>query len=179
MYNDKDAGAWAAYQRKLAGGGAVSYSSIQRNSGFYGLDQAAYDIQLSPSGGYFVRDKLALGMKLGYNGMGSRSQGGQGFNQYHDFFLAPFARYYLLPKEKIINLLIDGSYQYGFIKSRSPELNNRHSFQFQTGPVVYFNSSVGLEFLVSYTASKFSNFSGIDNTIRFGLGLQVHLEKDR
>ena len=42
---------------------------------------------------------------------------------------------------------------------------------------MYFNSSVGLEFIIAYTITKAVGFPGANNEIKFGIGFQIHLEK--
>lgn len=159
-------------------GGAISYASIQRNSEIYGIDQTAYELNVTPNIGYFVMDKLAVGLKFGINSEGGKGQGTQGFNKRTYFNVGPYARYYLLSPAKNLNILTECGYQYGYIKGNSSDVQNVNSFFIQAGPVMYFNSVVGLEFLLSYTGSKSNGYSGIDNTIRVGIGLQVHLQKE-
>ena len=53
-----------------------------------------------------------------------------------------------------------------------------NSFSFAAGPVLYFNSSVGLEFLVGYSTVKYLHIEGSDNTLQAVIGLQVHLESE-
>jgi hypothetical protein len=160
-------------------GGVISYASIQRNSEIYGLDQTAYELNITPNIGYFLVDKLAVGVKFGINSEGGKGQGTQGtFNKRTYFNVGPYARYYLLSPVKNLNIVTECGYQYGFIKGNSTDVQNVNSFFIQAGPVIYFNSVVGIEFLISYTGSKSNGYSGIDNTIMVGVGLQVHLQKD-
>jgi hypothetical protein len=51
------------------------------------------------------------------------------------------------------------------------------SYGIKTGPVVYFNSSVGLELLAKYQHVFYSSDSYTTNSLQIGLGLQIHLEK--
>ncbi len=53
----------------------------------------------------------------------------------------------------------------------------KNTFAFSTGAVAFFNSSVGIEFLISYTNYKFTTIAGNNGILQMGLGLQVHLEK--
>lgn len=93
--------------------------------------------------------------------------------------MGPFSRYYLLDTEKPYNILIEAAYQYG-IGSTKP-LNERQSiFSAGIGPVVYFNSAVGLEFLLGYN-NTVKNAEGYyrssKNSVQLNIGLQIHLEK--
>ena len=147
-------------------------------------------IQLTPDIGYFVADKFAAGLKLGFGSSRNTERGQNSLTKNITYSFGPFVRYYFLPTDKQLNLLIDGSYQYGIERgggasapSGQPlnfsitqyEIN---TFSISAGPVVYFNSSVGLEFLIGYTTAKYVKYKGNNNTMLVGIGLQVHLEKD-
>ena len=156
-------------------GGNINYSSTNFNSENFGVPHKYYSLQIKPNIGYFFVDKFAAGLKVGINKEGEKA------NNYTDFNVGPFIRYYFLHPEKKINILTEANYQYGFLGI--PLSNNtstsKNSFALSAGPVFYFNTSVGLEFLVSYSTYKFSGIKGSNNTIMFGLGLQVHLEKEK
>ena len=147
-------------------------------------------IQLTPDIGYFIADKFAAGLKLGFSSSRNTISGQNSLTKNTTYSFGPFVRYYFLPTDKQLNLLIDGSYQYGIERgggASAPSgqpLNfsitqyEKNTFSISAGPVVYFNSSVGLEFLIGYTTSKYVKYNGNNNTILVGIGLQVHLEKD-
>lgn len=75
------------------------------------------------------------------------------------FGFGPFLRYYFLGVNKQFNVHTDGSYQYnieqsgGFSSSNStPDpvpitQYSKNTFSIAAGPVIYFNTSVGLAFL--------------------------------
>jgi len=154
-------------------GGTISYASTKYNSTNYGEPHTAYDLQINPNVGYFFVDKLAGGLKARISKIGDRDKS----QSYTDVNLGPFFRYYMLAPEKQVNVLTEAAYLYGFDKYTTPDKNSKHTFSFSAGPVIYFNSAVGLEMLVNYSTCKFTEFKGSNNTIRFCLGLQVHLEK--
>jgi hypothetical protein len=157
-------------------GGVVSYASTNYNSENYGAPHTIYDLELKPNIGYFFIDKLAAGIKTGIGITGDKRVG-----NYTDFNIGPFFRYYLLNKDKNVNILSEGMYQYGFEGSLSGSNNStpKNTFTFSAGPVIYFNTVVGLEFLISYSSYKFSDIKGSNNTVMVGLGLQVHLERNK
>ena len=128
-------------------------------------------ILLSPTIGYFLIDKLSIGLSPSF----SYSNPSNGDNTF-GYGGGPFVRYYLLKPDNRINILTHIGYSY-FTNSRDSHSNG---YVLKAGPVVYFNSSVGLEFTIDYSRSSSSYNDGSDflsKSINIGLGLQVHLEK--
>jgi hypothetical protein len=154
-------------------GGSISYASTNYNSVNFGPSHTSYDLRISPNVGFFFADKAAGGIIAGISKVGDRDRG----QSYTDFNIGPYFRYYLLSSEKEINVVTETAYLYGFEKGTTPDKAPKNTFNFSAGPVFYFNSAVGLEMLVSYSIYKYSAFDGSNNTIRFGIGLQVHLDK--
>ena len=149
----------------------------------------AFNISVSPNIGYFIKDRFAVGLrpsltwekgKAGdaFAPDGSVLGSGGKLTQIR-FVVGPFVRYYFLDVDKPYNILIETAYQYG-IGSTKP-LNEKQSiFSVGVGPVIYFNSSVGLEFLLGYnntTQNADGYYKTSKNSIQLGIGLQVHLEK--
>lgn len=159
-------------------GGTINYTSIQRNSENYGPPLVGYRFNINPNVGYFFIDKFAGGVKVGIGKEGYKGPGTFGYNKYSDFNIGPYVRYYFLTPENNLNILVEGVYQYGFEVGNAHDPSSKNTFNFSAGPAVYFNTSVGLELLLSYSTSKFSGINGSNNTIMLGLGLQVHLEKE-
>jgi hypothetical protein len=50
---------------------------------------------------------------------------------------------------------------------------------FSGGPVIYFNSSVGLEFTGNYRIDRVHDTKTSAKTFFIAIGFQVHLEKDK
>ncbi|MBN8663809.1 MAG: hypothetical protein J0L83_04510 [Chitinophagales bacterium] len=175
----------------VGGSGQLSaYSSTNTNvSPAREQNVKALYISVSPNIGYFIKDKFAVGLrpaltwekgKAGdaFAPDGSVVGSGGKLTQIR-FVIGPFCRYYLLDTEKPFNILIEAAYQYG-IGSPKP-LNERQSiFSAGLGPVIYFNSSVGLEFLLGYN-NTILNAEGYyrtsKNSIQLNIGVQIHLEK--
>lgn len=155
-------------------GGVISYSSTNYKSENYGIPHTSYNLQIKPNVGYFFIDKLAAGIKTSIDKIGDK-----GGTSYTDFNAGPFCRYYILNSEKNVNIIAEGGYIYGFETGTASEKTSKNTFTLSAGSVVYFNTVVGLEFLISYSTYKFSGIKGSNNTIMFGLGLQVHLEKEK
>ena len=129
-------------------------------------------IILSPTFGYFIIDKLALGISptFGY----TKTDGG---NDSTSYGIGPFIRYYLLKPEKRINVLTNVSYYYGTNNANTTSDN----LNFKAGPVIFLNSSVALELTLNYNIGQFKSDSSVSTfkSFNFGLGFQIHLEKDR
>ena len=86
-------------------------------------------------------------------------------------------------KKKPYNLIIDASYQFGIQIFRGTSVPE-HKFKklyLSLGPVIYFNSSVGLEFLMGYGYNYDINTIRGDELmasgLQMGIGLQIHLKK--
>ena len=181
----------------LLGGTANFSTSTQETAVSTGIQKSTYlNYSIAPNVGYFFMDKFAGGLKAGItNGKadyGDLRQGGVavasgGYSYATWFDLGPFARYYLLSMDKQFNLFAEGNYMYG-IASFHPSKATRHSYSFKAGPVIYFNSSVGLEFTVGYSSERTQHFhpdtnelmySSKINALQVGLGFQFYLERGK
>lgn len=132
-------------------------------------------IKLSPNIGYFFIDKFSGGIKADLNYSQVKYSGAE--SKTTQFAMGPFLRYYFLNVEKRINLLAEGSYLYSHYSGNNTSSDSQNAFTFSAGPVVYFNSSVGLEMTLNY---EHLNGTGISaNTIYFGIGFQIHLEREK
>ncbi len=156
-------------------GGIVSYASTKYNSTNFGDPHTSYNWQIKPNIGYFFVDKLAAGLRANISKVGDRDRG----QSYTDFNVGPYVRYYLLKADKLVNILTEAGYAFGFEKGSMPGTTSKNAFSFSAGPVMYFNNVVGLEMLLSYSTYKFSKFAGSNNSIMLGVGLQVHLEREK
>jgi hypothetical protein len=168
-------------------GGIASYASTKYHGEISpGVTVNIFKVQ--PNIGYFIIDKLATGLKLGYSNVTNKvGEFPYGITKTVDYNFGPFIRYYFLSPDKPFNILIDGSYQYGIKRGGSTSgggdipwtQHNANTFSVNAGPVLYFNTSVGLEFLVGYSTEKYVKDHGRNGTVQVGLGLQVHLERDK
>jgi hypothetical protein len=175
-------------------GGTGFYNSLT-NINSLGLKyERRTAIQISPNIGYFFFDKFAGGLNMNF--LISRNKNiddktPYSLSKYTAYGFGPFIRYYFLKTDKPFNLLIDGRYQCNIERNSGAYSNNinpvpitvtnqytKNIFSLSGGPVIYFNTSVGLEFLFGYTVSRYAQNSGGNNGFQAGIGLQVHLEKD-
>jgi hypothetical protein len=149
--------------------------------------QDRIDVKVSTTIGYFVVGKFSLGLKPSYSKSKAVVEGSGGNINTNEnrFEFGPFVRYYFLKADQQYNILLDLSYQYGFYWFK-PAKGNINTFSASIGPVIYFNSTVGLEFLLGYynrkediTINTNSDFVTQQKGFQIGIGFQIHLENDR
>lgn len=160
-------------------GGLASYTRAKYNSGFLGANSNVeqYQFSISPVVGYFLVDKLCTGIVTSFQETGSREQATTIWSKFSNYNFGPFIRYYVLKKQNLVNIIAQGYYQFGAEGSTSGL--NKSTIAFSAGPVLYFNSSIGLEFLLSHLTYKYRNITATDKKLQFSLGLQIHLERDK
>lgn len=169
-----DKGIW------LVGGTGKFYSyNSAYTSAAYSNEAKYTQIDISPSVGYFVIDKLAFGLRPTFSSIKGKviSTGGLSTNVQR-YWIGPFGRYYFLHPDKEYNIVTDLSYQFGFLNAGGQK-GNLNNFSALAGPVIYFNSNVGIEFLLGYSYSK-EDVEQANKEIRKGfqiaIGFQIHLE---
>lgn len=164
----------------LVGGNGKFYAYKSEYSSATYSNEASYtQIDLSPNIGYFVADKLAFGLRPTFSSIrGNVTTTGGLYTNVQRYWIGPFGRYYFLNADRNSNILMDVSYQYGFFGGGLLK-GNLSTFSAMAGPVVYFNSSVGLEFLLGYSYSK-EDAEQASKEVRKGfqvaVGFQVHLD---
>ncbi|MCZ2299421.1 MAG: hypothetical protein LC134_08095 [Chitinophagales bacterium] len=155
----------------MVGGNARFGKQQQQLSG---NDISSLMIQVSPNLGYFLADKFAVGLKpsFGYTRINNY---GNYISKSTTFSIGPLVRYYFLPVDNRLNILAESSYQYlSDFKGYS-----QNTFIFSAGPVIYFNSSVGIEFTLNYESIRASGSTTSTKTLFLGVGFQIHLEKEK
>lgn len=157
----------------MIGGSAAFTSTNNKSNATPNANQLL--VQLSGDIGYFFFDKLAVGLKPAFES--STVKFFSGSNTSNILAVGPFTRYYFLPKEKIVNILVEVSYQYGIRWSTTNEILHSNRISISSGAVVFFNNSVGLEFTIGYSSLKYAKSNGLNNSVTAGIGFQFHLEK--
>lgn len=165
----------------LVGGNANLYSYNEDYSSPNYNNTAKYtEINLSAPLGYFVANKLAFGLKPTFSSRkGKVTSAGGGSTNVQRYWIGPYGRFYLLDIEKQYNIVSEAGYQFGFLGGGLLK-GKLSTFSAAMGPVIYFNSSVGIEFLLGYSYSKEDIEQGskdIRKGFQMGLGFQIHLEK--
>ncbi|MDI9337907.1 MAG: hypothetical protein QM539_05730 [Alphaproteobacteria bacterium] len=170
----------------------------------YGFGTPMYDIFdhtrvfLTPSVGYFVLDKFVIGSSFNilytnlylYKNYGSSELFGGGSTEFYT--INPYIRYYLLNVDKTLNFLLEFSYKYGHSKETFIDVS-MNQYNFSTGFEYFFNSTIGLEFIINYAYSKRKiltedkSFTTIlsstlesekRNDLNFNIGFKIHLIKN-
>jgi hypothetical protein len=167
----------------LAGGTGTFYSyndtykSEPSNTEFKNTE-----VELAASAGYFVADKFALGLRPTFSLEKTEpiSPGG-GHGNTKRYTIGPFARYYLLNADKPFNIVSDISYQFGWVNHLKSSKGHINNFSIMAGPVIFFNTSVGVAVLLGYRASKEEikdSYKDSNNGFQTSIGFQIHLEKE-
>lgn len=154
-------------------GGNVSFASTNYNSANY--TPPTYTnvvIDINPNVAYFVADNFNVGIKTTFNKFYRVNA-----TSYTSYRVGPLCRYYFLNNENRINFLAEVGYRFGLEKGAGWQ-TSANTYAGGLGCVAFFNSSVGIEFMVNYISDKFNDYDGRNNTIQLALGLQVHLIKN-
>lgn len=136
-------------------------------------EYSGYSFSINPNIGYFIANKFATGLtsRIGYAKTDDGTDSGSWF-----YGAGPFARYYLLDSDNLVNILTHVEYYY---TANSKSDNTFNSFITKLGPVIFFNSSVALELTANYRLNNFNSSGGktVANSFDLQIGFQIHLEK--
>jgi hypothetical protein len=143
------------------------------------------NISIVASVGYFLVDKVTLGLRPTFSSFKGEVTNGGKTNSYQ-LAVGPFARYYFLQADRPFNLLADISYQFGINKYLGAlhEKGKFNAFSLMAGPEIFFNTTAGIEVLLGYTQriTSIENSPGEFNSNKKGfqvsIGFQLHLEKN-
>lgn len=169
----------------LAGGSASLQSyNMEYKSSFNNSTAKFTHIEISAPVAYFVADKLAFGLKPTFSSVkGKVTSPGGGSTNLQRYWIGPFGRYYLLKKDQRYNIVTEASYQFGFLHANfnaTGQKGDLSTFSVLAGPVLYFNNTVGIEFLLGYGYTKEDVKQGareIRKGFQTGIGFQIHLKK--
>jgi hypothetical protein len=180
-FSQLDKGIW------LAGGSGSFYSYKETTDDATRNQVFKYtDIQLSANIGYFILDKLALGISPSFSFNHGKEIGRAVYIVAPTILaIGPFVRYYFLNTEKEFNLLADTRFTIGTIRAPSPSYyhkGNQYKFSIMAGPELFLNSSIGLELLIGYYSMKEKIYtdtrhSTTNSGFKATIGIQLHLEK--
>lgn len=133
-------------------GSFYPYRSEYRSVG-YATDGKYTQIDVASAVGYFLADRIALGIKPRFTSIkgGSTSVGSVTTNVQR-YWIGPFGRFYFLDISSRNNVVADVSYQRGFLGSGFT--GSLTSISALAGPVVFLNSSIGVECLLGYSSNK-------------------------
>lgn len=163
----------------IGGNGTFSYSRANH----YNQAIKYTSFTFSPTGGYFILNRLAGGLRTD---LGSETRRYGNIYKTRNIFLSagPFFRYYFLSSEQKINLFAEAGYGFSYGKYTnfsSPDYKYHFStFSFKTGPAVFLNKHTALEVTVGYNHSTRGPIDTVvTNTIQLGIGLQIHFGKTK
>ncbi|TAN01261.1 MAG: hypothetical protein EPN39_02595 [Chitinophagaceae bacterium] len=139
------------------------YDEIAPTHGFRGL--------ISPGVGYFLIDKLTMGLKADLNFNHFRN-GTPHMETQFSLNTGPFLRYYFLPAENIINIFGGAAYEHFFHTYANPA----NTYSVFAGPTFFFNSSVAAELLAGLDYFK-PKGNAITTSFKVNIGLQIYLKK--
>lgn len=157
----------------MVGGSGTFYNSkAESNSSV----SEGMGINMFANVGYFPFDKFVVGLtpSVGYSKTKGNSNSSKGFG------IGVFTRYYFLEPEKRINLFSHLEYNFFSNYFGDNKTSTNNNYIIKGGPVIYLNSSVGLELTLNYENSKSNSVNGSDSTFKnfkVGVGFQIHLEK--
>lgn len=148
-------------------GGKAAFSASNTHSSLGSVNQIK--LSVSPDVGYFIINKLALGVDGDFEHSNYKALGGPRTIQYN-FALGPFIRYYLLPTDNIVNLLLGSSFTHNISK---PGNSYTNSYSFFAGPTAFFNSSVAIEATAGFSSLITKHYT--TNSFVVNIGFQIYL----
>lgn len=147
-------------------GGSGDYSHITTKNDF-GSKNKFSSTTINPNAAYFIKDNWAIGGVLNYR---NQKNDNSSANTYG---LGIITRYYFLEPTKKYNIFAQTSFTYAI--NHADLTTNSQFYNAKIGNVLFFNSSVGLEFSLEY--ERGINRTATNSIIKAGIGFQIHLEK--
>ena len=127
--------------------------------------------------GYFIADKIVIGIKPTYNGIWY-FQDNPTVYQSNLLGVGPFVRYYLRDKDEKVNVFSELSYQYGKEwgnHSQRTDYTNRITPML--GCAAFINECIAVEITLGYSSIYYVGFKGANYSVVAGIGFQFHLIK--
>ncbi|MFT3946269.1 MAG: hypothetical protein QM763_04775 [Agriterribacter sp.] len=162
-------------------GSFYTYKDNYTTSGQPSITGRLTEINLAANIGYFFIDKFVAGLRPGINSIKSRGlNSASAGTKEIGFYAGPFVRYYFLNKDRTFNILVDGTYQIGRYTTFAGNGTLRNASIF-IGPEIFFNTAVGLEFLLGYQYQKKNiengqqGFNDERRGLQISVGFQIHL----
>lgn len=151
----------------VGGSGSYTHRTLKGDSGYKIIETS-----IEPSVGYFLKDKFVLGSFLGYN-----NNIWKDYSKSTVYGVGVFSRYYFLKPERTYNLFSQIFYEHAFFETNGGSIVKGSNYYYgaKIGQVIFFNSSIGLEFSIDYQKSV--SKSSKTDTFNIGIGFQIHLEK--
>lgn len=144
-------------------GGSIKFASNKT------ADIKTSMFEFSPNAGYFFANNFAGGLRSDINSVKVESE-----DAISSTLISPFLRYYFLPSDSKVNIMLDGSFGFGSTSVLS-ETISQSGFGFTAGPAIFLNKHTALEFTLGYNSIKYEDDPDRSNTFTIGVGFQVHL----
>jgi len=162
-------------------GGSMNFESTE-NDNSHNVTYKSTNYFISPNIGYFIINKMAIGLKLDFRSYNSESQNLE--THQINTSLSPFFRYYFLPLQRKVNAFIDVGYIHDKSKWNSDSnpgyFVKAKGYYFSGGPSIFLTDQIALEFTLGYKHTKSDDFGETEvNKLSSGFGLQIHLGKNK
>jgi hypothetical protein len=125
--------------------------------------------EFSPNAGYFFVNNFAGGLRADINSVKLEDE-----DAISSTLISPFLRYYFLPADNKVNIMLDGSFGFGSTSGMG-ETMSQSGFGFAAGPAIFLNKHTALEFTLGYSSIKYEDEPDRSNTFTVGVGFQIHL----
>ncbi|MFA6944386.1 MAG: hypothetical protein WC220_00670 [Pedobacter sp.] len=162
----------------VGGAGNFYFTEYKTENSTY--NPFATTITLSPLIGYFVKNNFVIGMKPSFSYRRAPGSDNDFGSYMRSYTIGPLLRYYFLPPDKEFNLFAQGDFQYGVEYGGNEAQRgsvSQTSYSFLAGPVIFLNSSIGVEFTAGYSAFRNVKFGKSNEKFQLGIGFQIHLKK--
>jgi len=160
-------------------GGNINFESTKDENSVNGTHEST-NYFISPNIGYFIINKMAIGLRIDFRSYNSKSQNLE--THYINTSISPFLRYYFLPLQRKVNAFIDASYIHDKSKwssdSNPAYFVKTKGYYFSGGPSIFLTDQIALEFTLGYRHTKSDDFGDTRvNKFSSGFGLQIHFGK--
>jgi hypothetical protein len=154
-------------------GGSLGFTSTSESG------ETITQFNIIPRAGYFFMDRLAAGLGVHATFDQTHVPYVSSLENYNDkdYGLGPFVRYYFLPVQKAVNVVMEVSDEYSWITAPYQLSAHSNTFGFAAGPTFFLTPSVALEWTVGYAWSRGGGSAVPTDAQTFNttIGLQVYL----
>ncbi|KHJ38355.1 hypothetical protein PBAC_13610 [Pedobacter glucosidilyticus] len=159
-------------------GGSGSFSSAKYNN------DVKYErtiLILSPSVGYFFKDKLVVGLKPYYTYQLTAEDSEFANNsEINELGITAFLSYYFFKKTEPFNFFTQVGYGYlwqNYSNNNSDDKYSQNVYEISGGPVYFINQSIGINLFLGYSLADFREIEYKQKRFSTGIGFQIHLTK--
>jgi hypothetical protein len=167
LYAQIEKGYWMA-------GGTLSYYAGES------IYEKVRLLAASPKIGFFVMDKLAIGLNIRGERNSVKTKGIIGPPRVSSMVsTGPLIRYYFLKNDLPVNVFTDGSVLFGKVMYSLGDDHGSLQYIINAGTNFFFTKSTALEISIGYQSTHYNNDSKFQfSAITVGIGFQAHLTKN-